>query len=365
MNTKKPTILLVDDEAIILQSLASFLEEDYELLIAKSGTSALKISRSKQPDLILLDISMPDMDGFEVMRTLKEDPQTSSIPIIFLTAHSDSDTILHALRSGADDFTFKPINPTVVQKRIANTLEKSKANELLKLQEKLLAQQAEFAQKGEILSMIAHQWRQPLSSIANYFDLITMHFDLGTATQKNINPLSVKGKELVIELSKTLEQFNSLKNPRENMVKLNSESFFKDFIAYFTRNLTTNTIQFSLDPSSDASFTCCKEQAILLLNKIYLNSFEAIKENQIQNGEIVLKLTSDSEKTTIEVSDNGGGVKEADLPHLCDPYYSTKSLNKRGLGLYTVKKSVEDPLRGSFECKNIENGLECTIVIPL
>lgn len=127
MNThnliEKPTILVVDDTADNLTLMSNLLKDNYKVKIANSGEKALRIATSEQPpDLILLDIMMPEMDGYEVCRLLKTDPVTQNIPVIFLTAKSDLEAEKKGLELGAVDYITKPISPPIVMARVKNHL---------------------------------------------------------------------------------------------------------------------------------------------------------------------------------------------------------------------------------------------------
>ncbi len=118
------TILLVDDNTTNLQVLREALDgQGYKLLVAKSGPSALTIVEKAAPDLILLDIMMPEMDGYEVCARLKKEPQTMNIPVIFITAMTDQEDEAKGLALGALDYITKPINPELVGARVRNQLE--------------------------------------------------------------------------------------------------------------------------------------------------------------------------------------------------------------------------------------------------
>lgn len=114
----KPTLLLVDDHPINIQVLHHIFASDFQLLEATNGEQALAICKSTPPDLVLLDIVMPGMDGFEVCARLKADATTCNIPVIFVTAHTDAIQETHGLEVGAVDFISKPVNPAVVRARV-------------------------------------------------------------------------------------------------------------------------------------------------------------------------------------------------------------------------------------------------------
>ena len=114
----KNTILIVDDTAANIRVLAGILSKEYEILIATSGKDALHLLETEKVDLILLDIMMPIMDGYEVCKTLKENSKTSKIPVIFVTALDSTDAEIKGLHLGAVDFITKPFNNIVVQARV-------------------------------------------------------------------------------------------------------------------------------------------------------------------------------------------------------------------------------------------------------
>jgi len=111
-------ILVVDDNLAILKQISSYLSEDYEVSLAKSGPLALQICVREKPDLILLDVEMSDMDGFGVMDRLKENPYLDRIPVIFLTANHSVEVEIRALESGARDFIMKPVEKSILVHRI-------------------------------------------------------------------------------------------------------------------------------------------------------------------------------------------------------------------------------------------------------
>ena len=126
----KPKILAVDDEPNNLQVINQVLSENYQLRFAKNGKDAIEIATRQQPDLILLDIMMPDMDGFEVCRQLKICKVTAHIPIIFVTAMSEMEDECKGFELGGVDYIIKPISPEIVRARVKTHLTLVSANEL-------------------------------------------------------------------------------------------------------------------------------------------------------------------------------------------------------------------------------------------
>ena len=116
---KKFSVLIVDDERYDIKVLTEFLHDDYKIMAAKNGEQALKIVQgANPPDLILLDIMMPDIDGYEVCTRLKADKQSSDIPVIFVTAVSEVNDAARAFELGAVDYVTKPFNPLTIKARV-------------------------------------------------------------------------------------------------------------------------------------------------------------------------------------------------------------------------------------------------------
>ncbi len=128
--TEKQSLLLVDDEPTNLRVLRTVLQEQYRLLFAKSGEEALQLLQKEQPDLILLDVMMPGLTGFDVCARLKANPATSAIPVIFVTALKDEMDETKGFELGAVDYITKPISPAVVRARVKTHLSLVQAQEL-------------------------------------------------------------------------------------------------------------------------------------------------------------------------------------------------------------------------------------------
>lgn len=129
---RKPRLLIVDDQALNIQALHRVFAADCQVFMATSGAQALQLCSQQLPDLVLLDVQMPDMDGFEVCLRLKADAQLREIPVVFVTAHQDGDTETRGLDCGAVDFISKPFNPAVVRARVRTQLRLKLQSDLLR-----------------------------------------------------------------------------------------------------------------------------------------------------------------------------------------------------------------------------------------
>ena len=164
-------ILIVDDIQENLQVLGSILgEKNIAVLIAKNGRQAIKIALKKQPDLILLDINMPELNGYQTCEILKKDEQTKNIPIIFLSALNEKNDIVKGFDSGGVDYITKPFNKAELLARVFTHLELKYSRDKLKSQNKEL--EDINATKNKFFSIISHDLRAPFNSLIGFTDLL-------------------------------------------------------------------------------------------------------------------------------------------------------------------------------------------------
>jgi len=123
MDTKENSILIVDDESLNIIALSHILSPDYTIYVEKSGQGCIESARALKPDLILLDVIMPEMDGFEVIKILKEDPETHDIPVVFITGLNSSKDEERGFNLGASDYVNKPFSAIVVKLRVKNQMQ--------------------------------------------------------------------------------------------------------------------------------------------------------------------------------------------------------------------------------------------------
>jgi putative two-component system response regulator len=159
---KSATVLIVDDEACNVKLLETLLQaEGYATIVARNGNQALALAASANPDLILLDVMMPDMGGFETVERLKVDPQTKQIPVIMVTALDDRESKLHALEAGAEEFLSKPIDHADLRIRVRNLLRikeysdfLANHNRILEVQVKERTAQLEEAHRDTVFTLV-------------------------------------------------------------------------------------------------------------------------------------------------------------------------------------------------------------------
>ncbi len=167
----RATVLVVDDTPDNLALMSALLKDDYRVKVASSGESALRIAASDSPpNLILLDIMMPGLDGYAVCEQLKRDPRTANIPVIFLTARVDEEDERKGFELGAVDYITKPISPPIVMARVRNHLSLQALADSLR--DRNLQLEAASRMKSEFLANMSHELRTPLNAIIGFSEVL-------------------------------------------------------------------------------------------------------------------------------------------------------------------------------------------------
>ncbi|MBN1531314.1 MAG: diguanylate cyclase [Spirochaetes bacterium] len=154
-----PKILIADDESTNVLYLGELLKRDYEVFVAKDGKTALELAASVIPDLVLMDVMMPGIDGYQACIELKRNPLTADIPVIFITARSDADDVVRGFDAGGEDYITKPFNPQELHARVRTHLELKQARERLEEMNRRLASALE---QMETMARV-----DPLTGLAN------------------------------------------------------------------------------------------------------------------------------------------------------------------------------------------------------
>ncbi len=216
-----PLVFVVDDLWPNVKIVTRMLEKaGFRSDYCQSGEEALQQIPEKQPDLILLDIMMPGMDGFEVCKKLKENPDTRETPIIFLTAKASDEDIVHGFESGAVDYVTKPFKSTELKARVRTHIELKNTNEKLQRSyQQLKASQSriiELERKNSVLAMVAtanHELNQPLTVLKVNFDLLKMSLRKSTLSEEQINYIK-KISNSIDDVQKRLQKFRESLNFR-------------------------------------------------------------------------------------------------------------------------------------------------------
>ncbi len=304
------TILIVDDDPTARETLTAMLEgEDYQLELARDGFEALRMLEQNQPDLILLDVMMPGMDGFEVCRRIRATPKVAEVPILILTALDDRESLLHAIESGADDFLTKPVDRYELAARVRTIARLNRFHILVEQRENL-------RQMAERLVVAQEEERQRISR--------ELHDDLGQALTTHLLGLHNLQDDLSIPVETMFERLQALyEQSYEIFVKirrlaqdlrppvldaLGLKLAIQTYCSEFTRR-THLPIVFEADPSLPVLPDLYNITLYRVLQEALTN---IVKHAQSTQAWVDLSLEEDTVSLTIQ--DNGHGIPETKEP---------------------------------------------------
>jgi len=225
--------------------------------------------------------------------------------------------------------------------------------------EKQLILQSRMASMGELLSMIAHQWRQPLNVMSLIVSKIKLDLRLGVLDEKNIQEAMEKLDELIKHLSKTIDDFRKFYRNEEVSQFADVKKLVDELLTIAKPSITNNNIEIYLDIKCDKQIKTYPNELKQVLLNLIKNAEDILIERKVENPYIKISAYYDERKNVcvIEVSDNAGGVDEKIKDKIFNPYFTTKNeINGTGLGLYMSKQIVEDRLKGRLKVYNSDEG---------
>ena len=318
-----------------------FLNE-YDLIVATSGKEALNIINADNSiDLILLDIMMPNMDGFEVCEHIKKDPIYSSIPVMFLTAKLDDNSIEKAFEVGGVDYIVKPFRPIELMARIKTQLKLIKQQKELALKDKYLALR-------DLIGNISHQWKQPLSVITTSVSGMMIQKELNYLNDEDFYQFCHTTLDSCDYLASTVEQFRILLEDRSKSYINLRELIFKNSTSFIKEE---EQIEFIID--IDPSIKCyANEVDILSIIQTLINNSIEVLQN-LDEKLIFISVSQEHDQIVFNFFDNGGGIATSIIDKIFEPYFTTehRSLGK-GLNLFKVYLLVTYSLKGEIEVEN-------------
>ncbi len=418
--TQKPLILIVDDNPQNLQVLGSMLREnDLRVAAARHGREALDYLQNTSPDLILLDIMMPELDGLELCRMLRKDPHTREIPVIFITALTDTEDKLRGFRAGGDDYVTKPfakeevlarVKHQVERRRLELELRQSRAElqqmnvslerrveertlELRRVQSQMVMQE-KMAAIGQLAAGLAHEINNPLTFVCTNFDTlkqnVEVYHELISNYRNTLKQLeSVDNLQLCIKLRDKEETLNldSILQYSDSLFSESEQGFERIMgIIRSTRNFSrvdqvgrlelfdlnkgiADTLVISrykykscaeivTDLGGIPHIQCVSQQINQMLLNLVINAAQAIDGQQrSEMGIISIRTWNDEDNVWCEISDDGPGIPRKTQSRIFEPFFTTKDVGKgTGLGLSISYDIVVNNHGGELSVSCGENG---------
>lgn len=394
-------ILVVDDTAANLDLFSQILEsEGYDVSFATNGKQAIKLALLDKPDLILLDIMMPEMDGIEACRQLKSLTDVKEIPVIFITAKTDRKDVVEGFRVGGVDYITKPVQHEEVCARVRCQL---KLQALLKARDKLISmlcehnehiemlmneqnkqlmQHEKLAAIGEMVGEFTHEINTPvgiaitaLSYNLEQIKTVKTHFDSNSLSrdefddflQINLESTTIANNNLtrLVSLIRSFKR-TTVDQCSDECERFNVKECLSDVVTSLSPRLkrTPHTLKLEC-PEGILIYSCpgtFAQIAINLINNSLLHAFEKKPAGDIN---VVVNVLGNN--LVLQFFDNGDGIPEDQKGKIFDKFFTTKrGQDGSGLGLHIVRSLVENSLGGTVTCRSVQGeGCEFEITLPL
>ncbi len=385
MNT---TILLVDDEPVYLELLDACLPAEYHIERAGSGESALlAASREPRPSLILLDVMMSDMDGFEVCRRLKANPETRSIPVIFVTVLGQDDDEQEGFDAGGVDYITKPYRPAIIQARVRTHLALSQQQRELEQQVKQRTHQLENAKqqletaqqaKSTFCSAMSHELRTPMNAVIGMAQLLRST-PLSEEQQQQLTILQGGAEGVMSVLGDILEFVDLSTHSAEVNLQLASiPDIIKSVVGTMTpfAHQVNTKLNVELERSVAGTIKLDRIRVKQVILSLLGNALKFTKGGEVglraflENAEISTEIGGEmgGQVVCFEVEDNGPGMTEKELKLAFEPFTqlgATAYKRQAGLGLGLTNATHQAELMGGSISAVSEVGKGTTVRFQL
>lgn len=360
-------VLIVDDMPTNIKILGETLRKEYDISFARSGSKALEMVDDHCPDLILLDIMMPGIDGYEVLRRIKNNPEHAHIPVIFISARDDEKDETFGLELGAVDYITKPFRPAVVKARVRTHMElkmhRDRLNSLVHDRTRQLIHSDRLATLGTLSAAIAHEVKNPLHYVVGNAEMIMddiLGGNMVSIQQRAVN--IVKGAQRINALTDRLKGY-SKKRGRSNVLTPLCD-IIDDALEMLRYRLLKCGVEINTSGVSKELSVCCDPHQIsqVFVNLIN-NSTEVLTTG---SGSIVIRAGKTDDSAWVTLSDNGPGIPPDKIDTIFEPFFTEKADDKgTGLGLFITRHILSRHGREIHLTRTDASGSEFTFTLPL
>ncbi len=349
------TVMIVDDTEANIDILMDCLSDDFEIMVAMDGESALEDIEENHPDLVLLDVMMPGMDGYEVCEKLKSDDATKDIPVIFLTALTDEQNEAKGLAVGAIDYITKPFSQDLVKARVHNHLALKNARDELKKQNEVLVENAKL--KEDIEKITRHDLKTPLNGIMNFPHLVlTQATELSEPHKGYLKKTISSGRKMLSMINMSLDMYKMEQGTYQ--FQPTTVNILKIIREILEENQTTiDSYELEIKIEIDGKTVGDADEFSIQGEELLCYSMLA---NTIKNA---IEASDDEETITFDLNQsNGKSIRihnEAVVPEdirstFFDKYVTSGKSSGTGLGTYSTRL-IAETLGGQVKLETSED----------
>jgi signal transduction histidine kinase len=355
-----PTLLVADDEPDMLRYLKSQLATHYRVVEAVDGQQAIEKASQFLPDIILLDMMMPEKDGLQACREIRQRTSTQSIPVILLTARADEETKMAALSAGASDFLTKPFSTTELHVRIKNLVESHQYQiklskqktvlehtiEQLKETETQLVQTEKLASLGRMSAGIIHEINNPLNfATTGLFTLRNKGKQLAPEQQQEYQEVLQDVEDGLKRVKSIVSELRTFTHPDIEGRDQVEVSEIVSSALRFLSNEWKDKVEIEQSLTEHQTIWANKSKLVQVLVNLLQNSLDALKSKVFENEKPTVRIEGfvEKNKSILRVRDNGTGIDPKNLDKIFDPFFTTKDVGEgMGLGLSICYRIVEE-----------------------
>jgi len=374
-----PKVLIADDEPDMLRFLKSQLARQYQVIEAVDGQQAIEKASQFVPDIILLDMMMPEKDGLQACKEIRQRTHTQSIPIILLTARADEATKLAALQAGASDFLPKPFSTTELHVRVKNLVESyhyqqklSKQNvvlgdtiEQLKDTETQLVQTEKLASLGRMSAGIIHEINNPLNfATTGLYTLKNKTRFVAAEERDEYTEILHDIEEGILRVKTIVSDLRSFSHHENEQVDRIELAEVVTSSLRFLSHEWKDRVHVEQQIPEGQAFWANRNKLIQVVVNLLQNSLDALKQKQFVNEKPCIRIEGRlaNGRNLLSIRDNGEGISEANLDKIFDPFFTTKDVGEgMGLGLSICYRIVEQ-FGGRIEVRS-EHGKFCEFTL--
>ena len=363
------SILLVDDIPDNIHALTLIIEENFDIDIYSSNSAkeAIAILMQNPIDLILSDIQMPDIDGFQMVEYLKGIESLKEIPVIFITGIYDKDEYKKRGYSlGAIEYIDKPIDDVLLCAKLKVYIDLFNKNKVqaqaIEESNEVFIHQSKLATMGEMLGVIAHQLKQPLNTMSLYCSDIKEAYAYNEINEEFVDTFDKNTKEQIEFMNETINGFLDFFKPDKVKTHFTLKECVDKTTQLLMKQMQSNDINLSVSIGDEIIYGVMTELQQVLLNLV-TNAKDAFIEKNINNRSIHITSMHKDKQIYIFVEDNAGGIPNENLEKIFDPYFTTKK-HGTGTGLYMVKLVIQSSFGGQLQIQNSHQGAKFIITLP-